>query len=127
MSEQTTLKRPILQAFEAFPPAEAQVLRDIRALIFSEAERLGAGQVEEILKWGQPSYRVKEGTPVRLGLLDGAPAIFVHCQTSIIEEARTVFGPDEAFSGNRALRVTEGLDAARHVIGAALTYHRRQR
>lgn len=39
-------------------------LEELRALILSFAVELSLGEVEESLKWGEPSYSVKSGSPI---------------------------------------------------------------
>jgi hypothetical protein len=127
MLDLTDIPPQVGAAFDALPPDIRPRLEQTRAEIFSEADRLGIAPLDETLKWGQPAYVPPRrfGTTLRLGQLGGAPALFVHCQTTIIEEARAVFGNEAEFSGSRAL-ILGGSDAATsHVISAALTYHRR--
>ena len=99
----------------------------LRALIFELAEQTpNCSPVEESLKWGQPSYRVAKGTPLRLGVASsGATAVFAHCQTQVIPEFRAVFPNDFTYDGNRAVHLSPGplpLALLRLLIKAALTY-----
>ncbi len=97
-------------------------------MIFEVAtETPEVGEVTETLKWGQPSYATATGTPVRLGVVtSGQPALFVHCQTRVIADARAVFGQELGFEGNRAVVLPVDAatsdDALRQIIHAALTY-----
>ena len=125
MLDTDELPAQISAVFDGYTTAQSCALIDLRALIFEEAARLGVGPVAETLKWGQPSYVVTKGTPLRLALLGGAPAVFVHCQTTIIEAARALFGGVAEFSGTRALILGGDARAEAHVICAALTYHQR--
>ena len=58
-------------AFRVFAPDVRKKLMRLRALIFEVAsETEGVGELEETLKWGQPSYlprKPKTGSAVRLG------------------------------------------------------------
>ncbi|WP_299190721.1 DUF1801 domain-containing protein [uncultured Litoreibacter sp.] len=114
--------------FDDMPEAEAATLLEARDLIYAEAARLGVGPLEETLKWGQPSVvpPKKSGTTIRLGLLGGKAALFVHCQTTIIDQARELFGGVAEFSGNRALVLGGDPRATTHVICAALTYYQKR-
>ena len=95
--------RDVRAAFEAFPDAFHQPLRDLRQLILETAEsdpRVGA--LQETLKWGQPSWlpvRPRVGTTIRLGTdRSGAHlALFFHCQTSVIRNFRS--GPAKLAQG----------------------------
>ncbi len=105
MLDMTPTPDPVAAAFADMPASEAAKLMEAHALIHAEAARLGIGPLEDTLKWGQPSVVPPKtsGTTIRLGLLGGKAAVFVHCQTSIIETARETFGGVAEFSGNRAL------------------------
>lgn len=126
----------VAAAFAAFPEAERDGLLVLRDLIFDTAATLPeVGRIEETLKWGQPAYLTPEtgsGTTLRLGVpKTGGFALFVHCQTTVIPEFRTLFGEDFAYDGNRAVifETVQDLrpDALRPLIASALTYHARKR
>lgn len=127
MLDMTTPPTTFPAIFADMPEAEAAGLLKVRDMIYAEALRLGVEPIEETLKWGQPAYvpPKKSGTTIRLGLLGGKAALFVHCQTNIIEQARELFGGVAEFSGNRALLLGGDARAVTQVICAALTYHRR--
>ena len=77
------------------------------------------------LKWGQPSFALspKQGTPIRLGLEDGRPALFVHCATTLVEDWRRRMGPAADVSGNRAVFIDpDHPEALGPFIRMALTY-----
>ncbi len=119
--------------FDAYPkPVKAKLLA-LRRLIFDTAKATkGVGELEETLKWGQPSYLTtesKSGSTVRIDQVKaeaGQVAVYFHCQTNLVETFRELY-PELHYSGNRAIL----LDAAdklpetelRHCVGLALTYH----
>lgn len=122
-------------AFGEFDPASRARLLEVRAEIFAQAKGDPVvGELTEALRWGQPSYLTsasKSGTTIRLGLHggpSGVPAMFVHCQTSIIEELRNQFPEPSVFDGNRAILLkADGPDVSnlvRIAIGRALRYHK---
>jgi len=122
--------------FETFSDSVRPHLLDLRDLVFETAEKTDtAGEIVEALKWGQPSYltvRPKSGSTIRLGVgKSGQPALFCHCQTSLISEFRDIYPKTFNYEGNRALVLKEGgaLPKAElaHCIALALTYHRRKR
>ena len=123
----------VAAAFDAFPGSVRVRLLEVRNLIFSVAEDTPqVDALSECLKWGQPSYltiETKSGTTIRLGIdkARGCAAFYVHCQTSLIDQYRSLFPESFEFSGNRALLLDrESLPEAelRHCIKLALTYHR---
>lgn len=109
------------------------VLSEVRALILDVARDTGTAPLTETLKWGQPAYlpAKKDGTTIRLGESAGRPAIFVHCQTSLVETYRDRFPTGFVYDGNRAVLLPESEDidweALGQMIALALTYHRRKR
>ena len=92
------------------------------------------GGVDETTRWGQISFVPKKpriGTTVRVDQHDDEHvAVYVHCQTNLIETFRTVF-PHLNYSGNRAIlfRIDEALpkDEIRACVEAALLYHANKR
>lgn len=53
--------------FQSYPLQARQKLLRIRANILSTAAECSIENVEETLKWGEPSYLVKKGSTVRRG------------------------------------------------------------
>lgn len=108
----------------------------LRGLIFDTAEVAEVGPLTETLKWGQPAYLTqasKAGTTIRLGWKAATPdryALYVHCQTQLIDSFRTRF-PELEFEGNRAIlfdvNVRLPTPEVAECITAALTYHRRKK
>ena len=126
---------PIVKdAFEAFPTTVRRKLFALRRLIYETANSTeGVGPITEALKWGQPSYLTEasgSGTTIRLGWKPSAPtqyAMYVHCQTNLVDSFRGLFPSEFKFEGNRAL-VFEQDDSSpkeplSHCISMALTYH----
>ncbi len=123
--------------FASYPARARRRLLAVRSLIFRTARRTpGVGEIEETLKWDEPAYltRNRAGTTVRIDWKDRAPdkvALYVHCQTDLVETFRRLFPDDFEFEGQRALllAVDEPLprDALALCIEAALTYHLRRK
>jgi Domain of unknown function (DU1801) len=124
--------------FDSYSPAARDQLLRLRALIFATAaDTPGVGAVEETLKWGQPSYltpETKSGTTIRIDQVKGETgrlAMYVHCQTNLVDTFRNLYPDALTYEGNRAIL----LDAAGalpaeplgHCIALALTYHRDRR
>jgi len=130
-----TISDPAVAAvFDGYPPAVKARLLRLRALILETAAATeGVGRIEETLKWGQPSYLTPEtgsGTTIRINRHksdDGRVAMFVHCQTRLVDTFREIFRGDLDFEGNRAivLRAADEVpeEPLRHCIAMALTYH----
>ncbi|MEL6693107.1 MAG: DUF1801 domain-containing protein [Pseudomonadota bacterium] len=139
MAQAATIPKPpvsVADAMNACPQSARACLDALRALIFETAAATpGVGEIEETLKWGQPSYlthRPKSGTTIRLGWDEAGTRIslFVHCQTSLVDAWRDRYGDMLTLIGNReiALPTDQPLPRAalQHCIAMALTYHLRK-
>ena len=127
-------KSEVVEAFAVLPPAARDKLLELRSLIFeTAAETPGVGPLEEALRWGEPSYlttQSKSGTTVRIHHKLRKPehcALYVHCQTKLVEQYRLRHHKVLEFEGNRAalFRVDRPLPRAalKDCIRLALTYH----
>lgn len=135
MQTNADMPADVAGAFERLSDDALPRLLAIRDLIFKvAADTDGVGEIVETLKWGQPSYltvRPKSGSTVRLGVSkDGRPALFCHCQTTLVQQYRDLYEADFDFEGNRAviLKDDSSLPVAEleHCLALALTYHRRK-
>jgi len=124
----------VAAVFAAYPPEVRRRIENLRRLILETAAATeGVGALEETLKWGQASYvtsQTKSGTTIRIDTLKGEEeryALFVHCQTNLIETFRELYPQTFRYQGNRAIVFDESdvLDEAAlaHCIALALTYH----
>jgi hypothetical protein len=102
--------------------------------IFEVADKTeGVGELEETLKWGQPSYltpQSKSGSTIRLGRekkTDGDYAIYFKCQTSLVATFREQYQDKFRYEGNRAIlfRIDDKVPIRElsHCVAMALTYH----
>lgn len=125
----------VSSTFSNYPEKYKKPLLEIRQLIFDTAKNIdGVGEIEESLKWGQPSYvpKNKSGTPIRLDIFaEDKIAILVHCQSSLIATVKPLLQDKLEFSDNRAviLTVTQKLplNELSTFIELALTYHKRKK
>jgi hypothetical protein len=123
----------VADAFAAFDDGVRPRLLELRELVFATARAENVGPIRESLKWGQPSYvpaARRTGSPLRLGLIGGAAAVFFHCQTTLVDSFRREHGEDLRFEGNRAVIVGQRRrlprEALTDCIRAALTYRQRR-
>lgn len=130
------LNPEIRQVFDLYQPEAKQALLTIRQWIFEIAKSSDEiGQIEECLKWGEPSYVTyspKTGTTLRLSQLKSSISefgLFVHCQTTLVEEFRMVY-PDFKYDKNRGVIFNSHdripTDAVKQFIYLALSYHSRK-
>ncbi len=125
----------VADVFAGFPTAERDMALALRDLIYDVAAATPeVGQIEETLKWGQPSYLTpdtKSGSTLRVGLAKGGGvAIFAHCGTDIISTYAATFANMDQIEGNRAIvfHSPDDIDAARLrlLVHHGLTYHLRK-
>jgi hypothetical protein len=118
--------------FSAYPNALRPKLLALRRLIFETAAATeGVGELEETLKWGQPSYlttKTRSGSTIRLGEAGANQyAVYVHCQTDLVETFRELYPKQLTYGGNRSIIFDVDDDipepALRHCVALALTYH----
>jgi len=122
----------------AYPKPVRSKLLALRRLIFDTASTTyGVGQLEETLKWGQPSYLTPEtnsGSTIRIDQVKSSAsqyAVYFHCQTDLVATFRELYPREFRYGGNRSIVFDAGhaIDepAFRHCLALALTYHLRKR
>jgi hypothetical protein len=123
--------RDVESTFERYPSTISTHLIHLRQLIFDTALELGLDDIEETLKWGEPSYRSKNSSPLRIAWRVSKPnqyAMFFNCKTSLIETFKEIYRDALTFEGNRAITFIDGdnipTGAIKHCIKLALTYHK---
>ena len=119
--------------FEEYPEKVRLRLEELRTLIFKLASDLELGEVEESLKWGEHSYSVKTGSPIRTYWKLKSPNqyyLFFNCQTKLIDTFRELHNDTLEFQGNRAivLSLSSSLPEAeiKNCLELALTYQQRK-
>ncbi len=127
--------KKIKSIFDAYPARIRKNLLMVRQIIFDIAQESNdVGEIQERLKWNQPSYLTvnpKSGTTIRLDSIDLSEyAIFVHCQTTLIAEFKEVY-PECRYDGNRAIIFDSNnkhtTKIIKHFIYLALSYHSRKK
>jgi len=120
--------------FNTYDKEVREKLLGLRQLIYATAaETTGVGNLEETLKWGQPSYLTctpKSGSTIRIDAIKSTTeqyAMYFHCQTTLVETFREIYPHALAYEGNRAIvfNVNEKTPQKplQHCIALALTYH----
>lgn len=124
----------VAAVFKSYPAELREKLLDLRQLILDVASNTeGVGEIEEALRWGEPSYLTTEtrsGSTIRISAVratDDRYAIYFNCQTILVETFRQMYPDLFEFSGNRAMlfHVDEAVPASElsHCIALALRYH----
>ena len=126
-----SIKNPdVLSIYENYDEKYKTILLKIREMIFEISEKMyGENSITEELKWNQPSYATKYGTPIRLDTFDkDNVGIFFNCRTTLVENFKILFGDLFTYSKNRAvvLSVHEEIpaDEIAACLEMALSYHK---
>ncbi|KKC99805.1 DUF1801 domain-containing protein [Photobacterium halotolerans] len=92
--------------FDSYPAHIKPLMLNLRSLVLGVAETHSLGTVEEALKWGEPSYQVKGGSPVRMNWSAKDPEhyfLYFNCNTRLVDTFREVYGHALSLQGNRAI------------------------
>ncbi|MEO0904439.1 MAG: DUF1801 domain-containing protein, partial [Pseudomonadota bacterium] len=107
----------VAAAYQALPATAREAAMALRDLIFMvAADTPEAGEIAEVLRWGQPSYitpKTKSGSTLRIGATKaGEAAIFAHCGSQIISTYAATFPGMDWIEGNRAVIFAKTEDIA---------------
>jgi len=118
-----------MDKFNGYPQHVRDVLLQIRSLILETISSKNLGKLEETLKWGEPSYLVKNGSGVRFDWKPKYPEsyfMFFNCKTKLVDTFKELYSQSLTFEGNRAIMLS--LDdpiphaQLRHCIELSLRY-----
>jgi len=118
-----------MDKFNGYPQHVRDVLLQIRSLILETISSKNLGKLEETLKWGEPSYVVKNGSGVRFDWKPKYPEsyfMFFNCKTKLVDTFKELYSQSLTFEGNRAIVLS--LDdpiphtQLRHCIELSLRY-----
>src|SRR3990167_1681428 len=126
--------KKVQKKFDSYPKNIKPKLLFLRELIFRVAScTAGVGDVEETLKWGEPSYMTSQthsGSTVRIDWKKGTPAhyyIYFNCKTTLVDTFKEIYGKLFTYGGNRSLIFYKDdhlpLDELSDCIAMAFTYH----
>lgn len=125
----------VSEIFDAYPEHIRKKLLFLRQLVFDTANEIsGMNEIEETIKWGEPSYAIKGGSTVRMGWKSSNRsqyAMYFHCKTKLVDTFKELYRDKLKFEGNRAIvfDVNEEIPVAviKHCIALSLTYHSRKK
>lgn len=127
------MENAVRRHFDGYPEMVRARLTELRSLIIQTASDLELDDVDETLKWGEPSYTVKTGSPIRMDWKPTSPDhcfLFFNCNTKLVDSFREIYGDELALEGNRAIVLTLADPVPRkaiaHCIELALTYKKRK-
>lgn len=128
---------PIVEAvFATYPaPARAKII-EIRALILATAKAENVGEIEETLKWQQPSYLTapRIGSTIRLGWSEKTPgrvSVYFICTTHLVDHFQDIYPDIFTYDSGRVIHIdlseTIPKTELSHCLAMALTYHRNKK
>jgi hypothetical protein len=127
------VKNPdVARKLQSYPKQIRGRLKHLRELILDVAAGdPEIGELEETLKWGEPSYLAKQGSTVRIGWKESRPdcyAMYFNCNTKLVDTFREVYTDLFKFEGNRAIIFHEEdalpTEALKHCVLLSLKYHK---
>jgi len=118
--------------FAAYPDFVRDKMQKLRELVIETAEEMpGVFELEECLKWGEPSFITKNGSTLRMDWKEKTPnqyALYFKCTSRLVDTFRLVFENEFQFEGKRAivfqLKQKIPVVELKKCIRAALTYHK---
>ena len=128
----------VAAVFNSYPPKIKSKLMFLRQLIFDTAASIeGIGEIEETLKWGEPSYLTpesKSGSTIRIAWKESQKehcSIFFKCTANLVPAFKEKFPQQFKFGGNRSIDFNLNDDVPvkelKRCIALALTYHRNKK
>ncbi len=121
----------VIQKYTTYPDKVKILFMKIRSLVLEVAEAEGLGNIEETLKWGEPSYLAKGGSPLRIDWKPKFPNqffVYFNCKTTLVETFKEVFGNCFHYEGSRAIvfDITESIPLMelKLCISVSLKYHK---
>jgi Domain of unknown function (DU1801) len=128
----------VASVFDSYPQQIKLKLLYLRKLIFDSAALIeGTGEIEETLRWGEPSYitsQTKSGSTIRLGWKEDQKeqyAILFKCTANLVPAFKEKFPEIFRFGGTRSINFDLNDDIPvkelKQCIALALTYHRNKK
>jgi Domain of unknown function (DU1801) len=119
------------KVFASYPKTVRDKMKFLREMVIETArETEGIEELEETLKWGEPSFATKSGSTLRMDWKDRAPdqyAMYFQCTSRLVETFRMVFNHKFQYEGNRAIvfQLNQKIPVLelKECIKATLTYH----
>ncbi|WP_147676830.1 DUF1801 domain-containing protein [Algibacter pacificus] len=118
--------------FNNYPEFVKKKIQHLRFLILEVANNIDViSEIEETLKWGEPSYLVKKGSTIRIDWKPKNPdqyAMYFKCTSKLVETFKIVFKNTFEFEGHRAIifKLEDNIPETelKQCIEVALRYHK---
>lgn len=118
--------------FASYPDFVRDKMQKLRELVIETAEETpGLSNLEETLKWGEPSFVTKTGSTLRIDWKEKTPnqyAMYFQCTSRLVDTFRLVFDHTFQYEGKRAivfqLNQKIPIEELKACIRASLLYHK---
>ncbi|WP_223788175.1 DUF1801 domain-containing protein [Marinicella meishanensis] len=117
----------VANLIDGYPTAARQRFLQLREMLHQTA--CDITEIQESLKWGEPSYQSPKGSPIRFAWKAANPdelGVYFNCNTRLVSTFRELL-PELSYHGNRAIKLslTGALPVAdlRLCFDLALLYH----
>ena len=132
------IKPEIEVVFDSYPSKFKRKLLVLRQLILETAAKIeSVGEIEETLKWGEPSYltpKSKTGSTIRIAWKEAKKdqySIFFKCTADLVPAMKKRFPDIFTFGGSRSIdfKLNDKIPKKelKQCIALALTYHRNKK
>lgn len=120
------------EIFANYPDQVRAKMVHLRRLVHLTAEEAeGIDELEETLRWGEPSFVTKIGSTLRMDWKEKMPdqyALYFQCTSRLVDTFRLIYKDKFQYEGNRAivfqLNQTIPETELKECIKATLTYHK---
>jgi len=118
--------------FDNYPDHVKEKMLTLRKLVIETAEETKViSEVDETLKWGEPSFVTKIGSTLRMDWKAKNPnqyALYFQCTSRLVSTFKLIYKDHFHFEGNRAIIFSMDqkipTSVLKDCIKASLTYHK---
>jgi hypothetical protein len=117
--------------FADYPDKVRDKMQYLRALVIETAKEEGIDELEETLRWGEPSFITKNGSTLRMDWKEKSPdqyAMYFQCTSRLVDTFRMVFDRTFQYEGSRAIvfQLNQKIPELelKECIKASLRYHK---
>ncbi len=126
-----TTNPKVEKVFANYPDFVRDKMHRLRELVIETAEETeGVSNLEETLKWGEPSFVTKNGSTLRMDWKEKTPnqyAMYFQCTSRLVDTFRLVFDHKFQYEGKRAIvfQLNQKVPEVelKECIKASLIYH----
>jgi hypothetical protein len=95
------------EKFKSYPKGIKPKLKALRKLVIDTAKEIESiEEIEETLKWGEPSFLVKKGSTIRMDWKEKKPdqyTMYFKCTSKLVLTFKEVFGDTFNYETTRAI------------------------